>query len=139
MCAGSYDWLVRNDLISLPKTLDRLIRTMAGWEDWLPNSIDSWKTRVLLQACAFGICNIAVAQKQVLSPADPWGAEITLQQLEADGVVELRPAGVASGVRPDDNGGGEVDDIKRRTLVLLTPLWSGMCLLEDLGTDVLPR
>ena len=106
LCTGSYDWLVRADLTSLPKTLDRLIGTMSGWDEWLPSIKKSWKAKVLLQACAFGICNIAVIRKHVLSP-DPRGAEVTLQQLEADGVIELRPAGMASGVRLMNGNGGD--------------------------------
>ena len=95
MFAGSCDWLVREDLMSLPATLDCLIGTMEGWEDWLPDSRDTWKANVLLEACSYGICSIVVPRKQVLSP-HPSGAKITLQQLEADGVIELMPEGTAS-------------------------------------------
>lgn len=61
---------------------------MDGWERWLSNSDNNVRASVLLRACTYGLCNTIVDRKQVVGSHQ--GEDITLQNLEADGVIELR-------------------------------------------------
>ena len=91
---GDFNWVIKPDLLSIDRALDFLVGTMKGWKRWLPNSGDSLRAPMLLQACSYGLCNIAVRRDQVLVE------DVTLQHLEADGVIELRwPTGMGSDVR----------------------------------------
>ena len=86
--AGDFSWVNKPELLSIDRALDYLLGTMKGWDRWLPNTGDSLRAPMLLQACSYGLCNIAVDRNQVLvSLCDE---DITLQNLEADGVIELR-------------------------------------------------
>lgn len=96
--AGNFNWVIKDDLLSLDRALEYLVGTMKGWDRWLPNSGDILRAPMLLQAFSYGLCNVAVDRDQVLL-VNISDEDITLQHLEADGVIELRwPTGMGSDV-----------------------------------------
>jgi hypothetical protein len=93
--SGDFNWVIKPDLLSIDRALESLVGTMRGWDRWLPNSGDSLRAPMLLQACSYGLCNIAVDRDQALVNLS--NEDITLQHLEADGLIELRwPTGMDS-------------------------------------------
>jgi hypothetical protein len=86
---GDFQWFTEG-LMPLDTAVGLLLDTLTaqGWKEWFGvSSKRPLLARILLEATAYGLCNLPVSRSTVLA------GSVTLQQLEADGVIELRQSG----------------------------------------------
>lgn len=86
--AGSYDWWHPGNAPPLHKVVNMLVNRMehAGWSTWL--GTDGPNYRLLMQLVAYSLCNVPLPRSSLLPGTWP-GGDVTLEQLERDGVVQL--------------------------------------------------
>ena len=70
--SGDFNWVIKPELLDI--AMDYLVWTMKGWERC---NGDTSRSPMLVLACSYGLCNIAVHRDQVLV------VDITLKHLEA--------------------------------------------------------